>query len=92
MIDQIRQCSRSVCANIGKAWRKRRHEAAFVSNLSDAETAAAETQVWVEIAFRCKYRDEGMFRSLDEHYNKIMGKLVRMIDNPAPWLIARDKP
>ena len=37
MIDQIRKSSRSVCANIAEAWRKRRYPAAFVSKLSDAK-------------------------------------------------------
>lgn len=26
LVDQIRRCSRSVCANIAEAWRKRRYE------------------------------------------------------------------
>lgn len=30
---------------------------------------------------------EETFRSIDEHYGRISGKLVRMIDNPRPWLI-----
>ena len=34
--DQVRRLSRSVCANIAEAW-KRRCEAAFVAKLSDAE-------------------------------------------------------
>ncbi len=36
---------------------------------------------------------EERFRDIDEHYDKIIGKLVRMIDNPRPWLIisARNK-
>jgi len=55
LVDQIRRSSRSVCTNIAEAWRKRRYEAAFVSKLSDAETEAAETQVWSEVAFRCGY-------------------------------------
>lgn len=46
LTDQVRRSSRSVCANITEAWRKRRYEAAFISKLSDAETEAAETQVW----------------------------------------------
>jgi hypothetical protein len=37
LTDQIRRSSRSVCANIAEAWRKRRYEAAFVAKLSDAE-------------------------------------------------------
>ncbi len=91
LVDQIRRSSRSVCTNIAEAWRKRRYEAAFVSKLSDAETKAAETQVSTEVAFRCGYWKEETFRSTDEHYDQIMGKLVRMIDNPRPWLIVSSK-
>jgi len=29
MVDQIRRSSRSVCANIAEAWRKRRYKAAW---------------------------------------------------------------
>ena len=46
LTDQIRRSSRSVCANIAEAWRKRRYKAAFIAKLSDAEGEAAETQVW----------------------------------------------
>ena len=62
-----------------------------MSKLSDAETEAAETQVWAEVAFRCGYWDKGTFRSTDDHYDQIIGKLVRMIDNPGPWLISGRK-
>jgi len=48
MVDQMRRSSRSVCANIGESWRKRRYKAAFVAKLSDAESEACETQVWIE--------------------------------------------
>ena len=44
LTDQIRRSSRSVCANLSEAWRKRRYEGAFVSKLSDSEAEAAETQ------------------------------------------------
>jgi four helix bundle protein len=87
LVDQIRRSSRSVCANIGEAWRKRRYEAAFVSKLSDAETEAAETQVWAEVALRCGYWQQATFQEMDEHCGRIIGKLVHMIDNPRPWLI-----
>jgi four helix bundle protein len=56
LTDQIRRSSRSVCANIAEAWRKRRYQAAFVAKLSDAEGEAAETQVHLEFAFRQVYR------------------------------------
>jgi len=43
MVDQMRRSSRSVCANLAEAWRKRRYKAAFVAKLSDAESEACET-------------------------------------------------
>ena len=89
LTDQIRRSSRSVCANLGEAWRKRRYKAAFISKLSDSEAECAETQIWTEIAFNCRYWKKDIFSELDLHYNNIMGKLVRMIDNPDPWLIKK---
>lgn len=87
MTDQIRRSSRSVCANIGEAWRKRRYKAAFISKLNDSESECAETQVWAEMACRCKYLTRDVFVELNELYDNILGKLVRMINNPDPWLI-----
>jgi len=47
LVSQIRKSSRSVCANLAEAFRKRRYEKAFVSKLSDSEAEAAETQALV---------------------------------------------
>ena len=55
LTDQIRRSSRSVCANLAEAWRKRRYEAAFISKLNDVEAGAAETQTWLELALACSY-------------------------------------
>jgi four helix bundle protein len=87
LIDQIRRSSRSVCANLAEAWRKRRYEKAFISKLSDAEGEAAETQVWLEFAVKCYYmsREEG--RSLYQSYDEIIRTLVGMINHPATWVI-----
>lgn len=57
LTDQLRRASRSVCANIAEAWRKRRYTKAFISKLSDAEAESAETQTWIEFAVRCGYLD-----------------------------------
>jgi four helix bundle protein len=75
MVDQIRRSSRSVCANIGEAWRKRRYKAAFVAKLSDAESEACETQVWVEFARRCAYLDDEHSQDLDSKYDQIYSNL-----------------
>jgi len=86
---QIRRSSRSVCANLGEAWRKRRYEAAFISKLSDAEGAAAETQVHLEFAVHHRYVSRDEFLSVDDAYEKICAQIVRMIDEPEKWLIRR---
>ena len=87
LTDQIRRSSRSVCANIAEAWRKRHYEAAFVSKLSDAETEAAETQVHAEFAFHHGYLSRDEFLKVDDAYEKIIGQLVKMIEQPQKWLI-----
>jgi four helix bundle protein len=87
MVDQMRRASRSVCTNIGEAWRKRRYRAAFVAKLSDSESEACETQVWAEFARRCGYLSPGISDELDAIYDQIMGQLVKMIDDPDKWLI-----
>jgi len=89
LTDQIRRSSRSVCANVAEAWRKRRYGAAFVSKLSDAETEGAETQVHAEFAFWHAYLSRDEFREVDDAYEKIIGQLVKMIEQPEKWLIRR---
>ena len=87
--DQIRRSSRSVCANLAEAWRKRRYEGAFLIKLSDAEAEAAETQTWLEFAVNCNYLDVDASRELYRTYNRILGKIVTMIGNPSPWLLTK---
>ena len=87
MVDQMRRASRSVCANIAEAWRKRRYQAAFISKLSDAESEACETQVWIEFAHKCHYVDDATRDEIDKVYDQILSQLVRMIDEADKWLI-----
>lgn len=87
MTDQIRRSSRSVCANIAEAWRKRRYEAAFIAKLSDAESEAAETQTWLEFSVRCDYMEKENGRELFKDYDEIISMLVSMIANPHLWVL-----
>ena len=87
MVDQMRRSSRSVCSNIGEAWRKRRYPAHFTSKLSDSEGEAEETRVWLELAFRCGYISKAESDDLDQKYDAIIGQLVRMIEHPEQWKI-----
>jgi len=87
MVDQIRRCSRSVCANLAEAWRKRRYKAAFIAKLSDSESEACETQVWVEFARRCEYLNDETCDELDAAYEQIMAQIVKMVIDVDKWLI-----
>ena len=87
LTDQVRRSSRSVCANLAEAWRKRRYEASFLSKLSDAEAEAAETQVWLEFALKCGYLSENILQELSVAYDNILGKIVSLINNPQQWLL-----
>ena len=87
LTDQIRRASRSVCSNLAEAWRKRRYQAAFVSKLSDAETEAAETQVWLQFAVKCGYVSPDEGRTLYSTYDDILGTIVGMINHPETWVL-----
>lgn len=78
LTDQIRRSSRSICANLSEAWRKRRYIAVFVNKLTDAEQEAAETQTWLEFALACGYIDEVTFNQLDTSYERIFAMLITM--------------
>ena len=91
LTDQIRRSSRSVCANLAEACRKRCYEAAFLAKLSDSEAEAAEAQTWIEFAVKCNYLDAVAGREIYQTYNQILGKLVNMINNPSPWLMPHQR-
>lgn len=87
MTDQMRRSSRSVCANLGEAWRRRRSVDFFRAKLGDAESEASETRVWIELAYRCEYLDAEVARNLDQQYDQILGQLVQMIADAEDWTI-----
>ncbi len=91
LVDQIRRSSRSVCANLAEAWRKRRYQAAFISKISDAEGEAAETQTWIEFAVKCGYLDREFAKGLFLEYDEILAMLVSMINSAPKWVLPSGK-
>jgi len=89
LTDQIRRSSRSVCANIAEAWRKRRYKAAFIAKINDSETEATETQVWLELALLCKYLTEEKANDLLKKYDHLISQLVLMINDADNWIIEK---
>jgi four helix bundle protein len=84
---QIRRSSRSVCANLAEAWRKRRYEAAFISKLNDVEAEAAETQTWLEFALSGGYLKREDASELSCIYERIIGTVVGMINHTDSWIL-----
>jgi len=85
LTDQVRRSSRSVCANTAESWRKRRYPAAFAAKLSDAESEAAETQVWLSFALAHGYIDEVEHNALEVRIEEVLRMLVAMIASKEKW-------
>jgi len=89
--DQVKRSSRSICANIGEAWRKRRYPAAFISKLNDAEAEACETQIWIELARRCGYITDADAAQMDDQCDHVIAQLSLMAKQPGKWTTHRSK-
>jgi len=82
LTDQIRRSSRSVCANMAEAYRKRIYPKHFLSKLTDSDSENSETQVWLEFARSCNYITDEQKEILNNKGAEI-GKLINfMINNP----------
>lgn len=82
LTDQIRRSSRSVCANIAEAYRKRRYPKNFTSKICDANGESSETMVWIDFAKDCKYINMEIHKSLNSGYEEIGKMLGSMANNP----------
>jgi four helix bundle protein len=85
LTDQIRRSSRSVCANIAEAFRRRKYPRSFSSKLNESEAEAAETQNWLDFCLKCSYIDDVFYNELYLAYNDIIGMLVNMQKSPEKW-------
>ena len=82
LTDQIRRSSRSVCANMAEAYRKRLYPKHFISKLTDSDAENSETQTWLEFSLTCNYVNQEIFEELTSK-SKEVGKLINyMIQNP----------
>jgi four helix bundle protein len=85
LCDQIRRSSRSVCANLAEAFRKRYYPKFFIAKVIDCEGEAAETQVWIKFSSAHGYIDENKAKELYLRYDVIIRKLVVMRNNCDKW-------
>lgn len=85
LTDQIRRSSRSVCANIAEAWRRRKYPKNFVSKLTDSDSEATETAVWLDFALHFGYLTPDQHKKLYDHYDHICSQLSIMMSEPQKW-------
>ena len=81
LIAQIRNSSRSVCANIAEAYKRKRYKDYYISKLNDSET-----EVWLNFALACGYIEVSLYQELKSKNDEV-GKLIwYMIHNPHKFL------
>jgi four helix bundle protein len=85
LIDQIRRSSRSVCANMAEAYRKKRYPAHFVAKLSDCDMENSETGVWLDFSLACNYINQAAHQQLLLKNEEIGRMLNHMINNPEKY-------
>ncbi len=85
LTDQVRRSSRSVCANMAEAYRKKQYPAHFLSKLSDCEMENSETTVWIDFAFACRYIDNEIKLKLLNQNDEIGKLLSHMMKNPEKY-------
>lgn len=81
LTDQIRRSSRSVPANIGEGWAKRKYENVFLRHLNDANGSCEETKVWLNFSRDCKYTNGDEYIRLIEGYNEVGAMLNSLMKN-----------
>ncbi len=91
LTNQIRRSSRSVCANIAEAYRKRLYPKHFVSKTTDSDSENSETQVWLDFSANCNYINQNTFTRLNENSMEVGKMLNHMIFNSEKYRIKGDK-
>ena len=86
LTDQIRRSSRAVCSNISEAYRKRQYPKHFSSKISDADSEASETTVWIDFASSCGYINDDCKNELLNQYDEVGKMLGSMANNPEKFL------
>lgn len=88
LTDQIRRSSRSVCANLAEAYRKRDYHKHFLLKMTDCMGENSETLVWLDFSLNCKYIDEREYFKNIELNEEVGRLLMYMNNNPEKFGVA----
>ena len=89
LTDQIRRSSRSLCANLSEAYRKRRYPKHFISKLTDCDAENGESQTWLEFALAFDYISKDTFNGLYNQSIEVSKLLNYMILNPKKFGLSK---
>lgn len=87
LTDQIRRSSRSVCAQIAEAYRRRNYPAHFVAKLTDADAENCETQSWLDQVVGCGYADATEVRHIEDLSQEVGNLIGSMTTNYDKWCL-----
>lgn len=82
LTDQIRRSSRSVCANLAEAYRKRDYLKHFLLKITDCLGENSETQVWLDFAKHHSYINQESYSEAIALNEEITKLLMYMYNNP----------
>ena len=88
LTDQIRRSSRSVCANLAEAFRKRDYPKHFLLKLTDCLGENSETLVWLDVALNCEYITNETYQELTTINDEVGKLLMYMYNNPGKFGVA----
>jgi four helix bundle protein len=86
LTSQIVRSSRSVCANLVEAYRKRQYKPHFISKISDADAENSETLVWLEFALACGYINESKQKEMTAQLEEVGRLLNDMMQKPEKYI------
>jgi four helix bundle protein len=96
LVNQIRRSSRSVCANLAEAYRRREYRDHFLSKLKDCESENSETQIWLDFSRDFGYINADDWIALTQKNDEVGKLLWHMHKNPDSYrpadLISKRKP
>jgi len=87
LTSQVRNSSRSVCANFGEAYRRRRYTAHLVAKLTDSDSENTETQVHLDMVVACGYATVEEVAPLVRLSEEVGFMLNALIEHPEKLLL-----
>ena len=88
LTDQIRRASRSVCANMAEAYRKRDYHKHYLLKITDCLGENSETLVWLDFSLNCGYITEDIHKAHIDLNEEVGRLLMYMYTNPEKFGVA----